>query len=277
MRTTSEIVNYLTRHYQQQAGQIEEDLLPDQINDLVLQMGDFLAERLEEDTPHQAIWDEFAQAPQDNAASISGVLEALFEAQPAVRERVNGFMQAVTALEVKNSDREYTEQDIEDKLQLEPGVLIPEEGETADILADRKVEKNPPAFLYGNERPGYESDRKAPVSKEFMVGKNAQIIYVPSEEMQFPFMFMRLGQLSESSQELTLQEKQIVQENLQEIRFELTGEREFDEEKMANAFESIWEVAPSYANALIESLQNHIEELPVETRDFIIQLQSPLH
>ena len=277
MRTTSEIVNYLTRHYQQEAGEIEKDLLPDKVNDLVQQMGEFLAERLAEDTPHQAVWDDFKKAPEDNAASVSGILEALFEAQPAVRERVNGFMQAVTAIEAKNSDREYTEHDIEDKLQSEPGVLVPEAGETSDILADRKVEKNPPAFLYGNERQGYESDRQAPVSKEFMVGKNAQIIYVPSEEMQFPFMFMRLGQLTDSSQELTLQEKQIVQENLEEIRYELTGERKFEEEKMANAFETIWEVAPSYANALIQSLKNHIKELPVKTRDFVIQLQSPLH
>lgn len=264
MRTTSEIVNYLIRHYQDQAGKIEQDLLSDQINDLIRQMGDFLAERLAEDTPHKVIWEEFTQNPEENAASVSGILEALFEAQPAVRERVSCFMQAVTSLEAKNKDSKAAEESNEDKLQSEPGVLIPEEGETSDILADRKVEKNPPTFLYGNERPGFESDRQAPVSNEFMVGKNAQIIYVPSEEMQFPFMFMRLGQLSEGSNELTVGEKQIVQNNLQEIRFELTGEREFDEEKLANAFEEIWEVAPSYANALIESLQKHIQELPIE-------------
>ncbi len=277
MRTTSEIVNYLTRHYQQQRGDREPDLLPEQINDLLEQMGDFLAHRLEEDTPYQGVWNEFKQAPEDQGASLTGALEALFEAQPGVRDRVNGFMQKITALEAQNSDLEYTEKDIEDKIQSEPGALIPGEDESSEIQADRKVEKNPPAFLYGNERPGYESDRQAPVSNEFMVGKNAQIIYTPSEEMQFPFMFMRLGQLTERSQELTLQEKQIVQENLQEIRFELTGEREFDEEKMANAFQRIWEAAPSYANALIESLQNHIEELPLKTRDFIIQLHSPFH
>lgn len=277
MRTTSEIVNYLTRHYQQQSGAIEEDLLPEQINNLVVQMGEFLAVRLEEDTPHKVVWDEFTENPEDNAASLSGVLEALFEAQPSVRERVNGFMQAITALEAKNSDMEYTPVDVEDKLQSETDALISEDGEPSDILADQKVEKNPPAYLYGNERQGYESDREAPISNEFMVGENAQIIYVPSEEMQFPFMFMHLGQLTETSQELNHHEKQVVQNNLEEIRFELTGEREFDEDKMANAFQTIWEIAPSYANALIESLKNHIEELPVETRDFIIQLHSPLH
>lgn len=277
MRTTAEIVNYLTRHYQEKSGQTEENLLPEKVDDLVQQMGEFLSERLEEDTPHKVVWVDFIEEPEDNAASLAGILEALFEAQPAVRERVDGFMQAVTALEVKQSDLEFTETDIEDTIRSEPGALVSDEAENSAILADSKTEQNPPAYLYDNERAGFESDRQAPVSKPFMVGKNAQIIYVPTEKIQFPFMFMHLGRLSETSEKLSLEEKQIVQENLEEIRFQLTEERPYDEAKMANAFEEIWEIAPSYANALIESLQNNIDELPEKTRDFIIQLHSPLH
>lgn len=277
MRTTTEIVNYLTRHFQEKKGQTEENLLPEEIDDLVQQMGDFLAERLEEDTPHKVVWEDFSEEPEDNAASLAGILEALFEAQPAVRERVDGFMQAVTAHEVKQSDHEYTPEQIEDSLESEPGGLVSDEAEDSAILADSKTEQNPPAYLYDNERAGFESDRQAPVSKPFMVGKNAQIVYVPSENIQFPFMFMHLGKLSETSEKLSLDEKQIIQENLKEIRFQLTEERPYDEAAMANAFEDIWEIAPSYANALIESLQNNIEELPEKSRDFIIQLHSPLH
>jgi len=277
LRTTTEIVNYLTRHYQEKTGRTEENLLPEKIDGLVQQMGEFLSERLQEDTPHKAVWDDFTAEPQDNAASLAGILEALFEAQPAVRERVDGFMQAVTAYEVKQSDHEYSQKQIEDSLRAEPGALVPDEAESSAILADSKTEKNPPAYLYNNERAGFESDRQAPVSKPFMVGKNAQVIYVPSEKIQFPFMFMHLGRLSETSEKLDLEEKQIMQENLEEIRFQLTKERPYDEAAMAKAFEVIWEIAPSYANALIESLQNNIDELPESTQDFIIQLHSPLH
>lgn len=277
MRTTSEIVNYLTRYYQERTGQTEENLLPEKVDDLVQQMGEFLEERLEEDTPHKAIWDAFVEEPEDNAASLAGILEVLFEAQPGVRERVDGFMQAVTAYEVDQSETKLTEEKIEDSLEAEAGGLVPDDGENSAILADVEGEKNPPAYLYGNERAGFESDRQAPVSKPFMVGKNAQIVYVPSEKIQFPFMFMHLGRLSENSEKLSLEEKQIMQENLEEIRFQLTKERPYDETAMANAFEEIWEIDPSYANALIESLQNNIEELPQESQDFIIQLHSPLH
>jgi hypothetical protein len=94
-----EIVKYLTRHYQEKAGDKTENLLPEQIDNLVNQMGEFLKERLEEGTPHHAIWDDFTSAPEENAASLAGILEPLFEAQPAVRERVNGFMRGVTAIE----------------------------------------------------------------------------------------------------------------------------------------------------------------------------------
>jgi hypothetical protein len=123
----------------------------------------------------------------------------------------------------------------------------------------------------------FPNNQQPPVEKPFMVGNNAQIIYVPTEKTQFPFLFMHLGQLSETAKDLNLQEKQVVQDNLQEIRSQLTGKRSFNQPDLANAIQAIWEVAPSYANALITSLQRHIDELPIETRGFIIQLHSPLH
>lgn len=278
MKTTSEIVDYLTEYFRAKNNNEDSAFLSEEIDDLIREMGEVIQARLSDvDMPYQVIWDEFTQAPEENAASLAGALEALFEAQPAVRERVDGFMRAVTAIEAEQSDLQPTEVPVEDSLKSEPGGLVPDEGEASQILADHKLEKNPPAYLYNNEREGFESDRQEPVSKPFMVGKNAQIIYVPTEEVQFPFMFMHLGRLSETSEDLKMEEKEIVSENLQEIRFQLTQKRAFDEEKMANAFERIWEVAPSYANALIESLQRNIDELPPETRHFIIQLHSPLH
>jgi hypothetical protein len=47
-------------------------------------MGEFLAEQLDEETPHKAIWNGFTNNPEAQAASISGALEALFEALPFV-------------------------------------------------------------------------------------------------------------------------------------------------------------------------------------------------
>jgi hypothetical protein len=265
------------KYYRAKSGVVADDLLPEKINDLIRQMSDFLTVRIEEDTPYRSAWENFVANPEDGFPSLEGSLEALFEAQPGIRKRVDGFMQKITAIEAENSDLEYTQKNIESDLKSRPVALVPDEAENSAIMADEKDEKTPPIYLYGNGQEGFEYDREKSVSNPFMVGENAQIIYIPDEEMQFPFMFMHLGRLSDTSTKLNLNEKEIVQENLQIIRFQLTEKRPYDEEKMANAFEKIWEVAPSYANVLIESLQRNINELPIKTREFIIQLSSPLH
>ncbi len=277
MKTAHEIVTYLQRYYRQQHDETLAVPLPTKINDLIGDLGEFVSQRLEQDTPHKAVWSDFTQSPVDHTASLAGILEALFEAQPAVRERVDGFMQAVIALEAEESEREFGQKEVlEDSLKARAGAVVPDEEEGSAILADGRQEKNPPAYLYGNERAGFENVQDAPVSNPFMVGKDAQIIYLPEQEMKFPFMFMQLGRISATSEDLNQTEKQIIQENIEEIRAQLIGDREFQDAVMAEAFQTIWDIAPSYANVLIDSLQDHVDELPVETRDFIIQLHTPL-
>lgn len=276
MRTASEIVNYLVRYYQEKSGEVSENLLPAKINDLVDQLGHFLEVRLEEDTPYKNIWDDFVDQPEANAAYLAGVLEPLFEAQPAVRERVDGFMRKITAVEVEQSDHTRRETGIESDLKSEPGGLIPDEGETSNILADKQVEKNPPAYLYGNERQNYEAERKAPVPKPFMIGQNAQIIFLPDEEVPFPRFLDYFAELVDTSPDLDENKKQHIQDQLERIYLQLSGKHAYDEEELAQAIEEIWDEAPTYSDALIRSLQKDVDELTIDARDFIVQLHTPL-
>lgn len=275
MRTANEIVNYLVRHYQEKTGKVPENLLPDQIDDLVDQMGHMLEKRMEEDTPYKNVWEDFKDQPQENATYLAGALEPLFEAEPAVRERVDGFMRKITAIEVEESDHSYTEQEIESDLKSEPGGLTPDDGKKSAILADKAVEKNPPAYLYGNEQQNYESARQMPVSKPFMVGKNAQIVFVPDTNVSLPGLLEHFGDLVNTAKDLDENLKQSIQEYLETIQFQLSGEQAYVEEELAQSFEAIWEEAPSYADALIKALQDDVDSLPVEARDFIIQLHTP--
>jgi len=277
LRTASEIVNYLVRHYQEKSEIVSKNLLPDKIDDLVDQMGQFLKVRLAEDTPYKNAWDDFISQPDENSSYLAGILEPLFEAQPAVRERVDGFMRQITAIEVENSDQGYTEPGIESDLRSEPGGLTPDEGKNSAILADKKVEKNPPAYLYGNERQNYESAREKPVSKPFMIGKNAQIAFIPGVSVSLPGLLRYFAELVDTSPDLDEAAKQRIQEHLETIQFQLTGERSYKEDQLAQSFEAIWEESPSYADALIKSLQNDVDSLPIKARDFIIQLHTPLH
>lgn len=269
MKTASEIVEYLVQHYQRVNGDRLENPLPPQVDDLVADMGAMLEERLEEDTPYQSAWDAFRQAPINESASLTGVLEALFEAQPGIRERVDSFMRAITALEVQDAHLNGSREAIEESLQLgaTDGEVL--DLQNPDLVADERQEKNPPIYLYGNERAGFESDRVAPSANPFMVGKNAEIIYAPTTAIRFPFLFMHLGQLSEDSQNLEVSEKEVVSRNLDLIHRQLTGSSDFDERKMTDALNEIRSIAPTYASTLIESLQDHLDELPEETQPFI--------
>ncbi|MCB2209882.1 hypothetical protein KQH62_03205 [bacterium] len=275
MKTAAEIVNYLVRHYKKDDPEIEAESA--QVDDLAADLGEMIGDRLEGDTPYGETWDAFLADPEANSYELTGALEAVFEAEPGMRERVDGYMQKITAIEVTTDEDSYVPSEIEEDLQIESGEVVGDEPENSVLIAEGQQEKNPPVYLYGNARAGVETVEDTPVSNPFMVGDNAEIIYVPTEEMRFPQMFMHLGRLSETSEDLEQDDKEKLAANLTMIRAQLVGDQTFDAGDMANAFETIWEISPSYANALIESLQRHPEELPEKGRQFVTDLDTPLH
>jgi hypothetical protein len=72
-------------------------------------------------------------------------------------------------------------------------------------------------------------------------------------------------------------DKRKLQENLKVIGLQLTGKQAYEEQEVAQSINSIWEISPSLADALIESLQSDLEVLPSKSRRFIVQLHTPLH
>jgi hypothetical protein len=213
-----------------------------EVNDLLQQMGEFLSERLGEKTPHKAIWNEFTREPQENASSLAGILEALFEAQPAVRRRVDGFMNKITALEVQQVDDQDVKPGLEDALSSEMGEirLLNDEAETR--LAPKGTEEGHPAYLYGNERAGIETVQKEPEPKINHIGDDTQIILIPDENVSYPHIFPHMANVIEQSEVLRIDEKHHLQEHLNEIRRQLTGESAYDEVKLANVFQEIWQI-----------------------------------
>jgi len=277
LKTASEIVNYLTRHYQKKSEDVPENLLPEKIDGLAEQMGQFLETRLEEETPHKVVWDEFSQSPEKNSASVVGILETLFEAQPSVRERVNGFMREITAVETKETDNLSLESTIRSELNSETAGLSASTGEITDTQDSDNMEKNPPTYLYGNERAGFEASPQAPITQAFQVGENAQIVYNPAAKVQVPSLFDHLSNLIETSKDFNLMDKRKLQENLKVIGLQLTGKLAYEEQEVAQSINAIWEISPSLADALIESLQSDIDVLPSKSRGFIVQLHTPFH
>jgi len=239
-------------------------------------VGEFLSERLQEDTPHKVIWNEFVEEPKENAASLTGILEALFEAQPGVRKRVDGFFRKITALEAHQSDHQDVEPGVEDALKTDIGEVRFINDDSGDVIAQEDVEADHPAYLYGNEKAGVEDVQKKPEPKTINLGDDAQIIENPDENVPYPHIFPHLDNVIEQSDNLSIDEKHQLNEQLNEVRRQLLGESTYDEKKMTHAFQRIWEIDESIAHALIEGLKRDIEKLPIHSQGLIIQLRTPL-
>jgi hypothetical protein len=238
-------------------------------------MEEFLSERLEEKTPHKTIWDEFHLEPEENAPSLAGILEVLFEAQPAVRRRADGFMRKITAIEAQQSDHQEVKPGLENSISTETSEVQISNDESGEHISVKGTEKDHAVYLYGNEREGFETVQKGPDPKRINGGDDFQIILTPDDNVPHPHIFTHLKNVIEQSDNFSIEDKHHLQEQLNEIHLQLTGESAIDDVKLANAFEEIWEIEALYANALVESLKRDIEKLPIQSQDLIIQMQIP--
>ncbi|MBU1877783.1 MAG: hypothetical protein KJ734_02420, partial [Chloroflexi bacterium] len=56
-------------------------------------MRDLLAARLPEESPFASLWEQFESDPEGTEAELIGTLEALAEADPALVERLNAYLE----------------------------------------------------------------------------------------------------------------------------------------------------------------------------------------
>jgi hypothetical protein len=107
----------------------------------------FLADRLSEDMSYDALWQDFESDPRGTAADLAGMLEALVEADPALAQRLEGFLheyyRAARPIppEPVNAPQETTPPDE----QVAPET-VPLEQEDEDVGQG--------TYLYGNLEPG---------------------------------------------------------------------------------------------------------------------------
>ena len=108
-----------------------------------------LKQRLETESAYASLWDTFEMDPDNTAAKLTGALEAMVEADPALGRRLNAFI-------------EEFHQDV-----APPGAaqadLTPDEVTTTDVVPDttttsgEKYGDDAGAYLRGNLKPGFET------------------------------------------------------------------------------------------------------------------------
>ena len=72
----------------------------------IQEMASVIAVRLQEETAHIRLWEEFIADPLDKGPELEGVLEMLFEADGNVAAQVNGYLEEFNRLIAGESERE---------------------------------------------------------------------------------------------------------------------------------------------------------------------------
>jgi hypothetical protein len=106
-----------------------------------------VADRLSEDMSDDALWSDFESDPRGTAAELTGTLEALVEADPALAERLEGFLQEYyrAARPIPTGANDAPQEDTE--------LDEPDAPET-ELLEQYDEDVGQGTYLYGNLEPG---------------------------------------------------------------------------------------------------------------------------
>lgn len=139
------LVTTLTRYYLD-GGQDLVEQYGDQAPALASELGEMVGDRLTEDTPFAALWDEYVNDPIGNEAELIGALEALEEADNEFSLRMEGYFVAFQELEQPGVESLIETSEPEDTLNADELTAIKS---TDDMDNDDEyIEEN--TYLVGN-------------------------------------------------------------------------------------------------------------------------------
>lgn len=84
-------VSALRSYYQEEGLSLEETYGPEAVS-AARDLASMLSARLGEESPYVTLWADFEADPRGTAAQLTGALEALVEADPALGRRLEGFV-----------------------------------------------------------------------------------------------------------------------------------------------------------------------------------------
>ena len=148
------VVRILRQFMQDDEATLERRYGPQAVA-LAQELRSMLAVRLREESPYAALWEQFENQPQTAAAELTGALEALVEADPAVARRLHTFVEdwrrLVGSLEARMAHRRMEEQDL----------LIAGDVPSPTTAPADAHDMGGGAYLYGNVGAGRVSTARA--------------------------------------------------------------------------------------------------------------------
>ncbi len=203
-----------------------------------------LQERLETESAYVSLWDDFEANPNNNTARLSGALEAMVEADPALGRRLNAFI-------------EEFHQAIAPPGETRPD-LTPAEVTRTDVVPDttttsgEKYGDDAGAYLRGNLKPGAESlSEKAGTSATAIErGEGTSVFEEPTALTTLPQYFDGLHDAVKAYPKGDATDKERLHQALNKIEAALTEEGRPEINILQTQTAVIEELAPEISNDL---------------------------
>ena len=218
MIKTNEIVNHLVRYFSDGQPELEAEAMSPQVEELVNQLGNFVGKRMQDHPPFKEVWEGFVDNPGVYTTFLVIALESLFNKEPDVYHRVNHLLEKITDAKVITAEKGLLVKKIDIEVQDEDKRLIPEDDSFPIVLIGNGQDGN----SQQKDDKSIEDNQIVLGPSSLMVQKSSEIIYSPARETKLPFMFMSLGNLLDTSENLSLEDRQAIETHLDNIRFLVT-------------------------------------------------------
>jgi hypothetical protein len=228
------------------------------------EMRELLNYRLQEEdvTNLQSLWQDFQTDPGSADAELAGALETLVEADPAMKRRLEEHL--VDYRRVLAHPRASRGGSGQGTVAADfTGPIDGDEEQIRDLAHD---EMGDGAYLYGNVRPGVETNDPNVGDGILEAGEDAQVITLGIDAEDLPLFFDRLSARIADHPELTPVEKNEVRAELQSLQNEVARGDGADVTRLVDEIRSIQETAPDIGAILLERLRDVAPYIgPVQT------------
>ncbi len=273
----------IVRALEQEDGETIQQRYGTQARAAAQSIESLLASRLLEESPHAALWEQFRENPQATAADLTGVLEMIFEADPAFAERIDAFgvayQDAVRTSETRrqtleSKDVTQIQSDVSRDLAQDVTLNAPVQGQQVDkdkYLYGDTVRENEPATPVA-QTEGVSIEGRAQVVTMFGSGESA---------LEVPQLFEQFQRAIRDNPALSDIDKHHLAVEIQAIRRQIvpdeTGLRTepLDEEELMQRLLAIRRIAPDMANILFSELASASQDLPDAAQRAVARVQSP--
>lgn len=215
-------------------------------------LADFVSARLSEDVAQQSLWVEFREDPEGTAAELTGILEALVEADPGLALRMERYLEEYHRVLSPPGPRRVRE--ARRNVKTEGGVMdISLTAEDATLDIEPQSDYGRGTYLRGNVVPGTQPKEPGVTFEAFEF--RGQVVRFGPNAPDVTVLFQQLYETVEGRPDLNPEAQAELKTELQEVQALVAlQEEEVDQEELARHLQNIERLSPDVLQLLLNGL-----------------------